>query len=73
MSEGSEYVTMAEAQKILGVSNRTIWAMVKDGRLQAYESPTDRRRKLILREDLGRFVLPRPIERKEKDGQADNA
>ncbi len=57
----SDYVSMREAQEILGVSNFTIWQMVKDGRLPAYQSETDRRKKLIRRADLDALREPRPI------------
>jgi excisionase family DNA binding protein len=56
-----EYVTMREAQEILGVSNFTIWQMVKDGRLAAYQSGTDRRKKLVRRSDLAALKEPKPI------------
>ena len=48
----SAFVTMREARELLGVSNYTIWRMVKEGRLRTYELPTDRRVKLVLRSDL---------------------
>ena len=53
-----DYVTMREAQEILGVSNFTVWQMVKDGRLTAYRSETDRRKKLIRRADLSALQQP---------------
>lgn len=54
----SAFVTMKEAQEILGVSNYTIWQMVKTGRLTAYRSQVDRRRKMIPREDVERLKQP---------------
>ena len=62
---GDEFVTMREAREILGVSNFTIWQMVKDGRLTAYQSGTDRRKKLIRRADLDALLQPRPIPRED--------
>ena len=56
-----EYVTMREAQEILGVSNFTIWQMVRDGRLPAYRSETDRRKKLVRRADIDALRAPKPI------------
>jgi excisionase family DNA binding protein len=53
-----EFVTMAEAQEILGVSNFTIWRMVKDGRLTAYPSRIDRRKKMIRRSELEALRFP---------------
>jgi excisionase family DNA binding protein len=57
-----KFVTMKEAQEILNVSNYTMWKMVKDGRIKAYQSEVDRRRKLIRRSDLDGIMQARPIE-----------
>jgi len=57
-----EFVTMREAQEILGVSNFTIWQMVKDGRLATFRSDVDRRKKLIRRSDLEALLAPKPVE-----------
>jgi len=64
MSE--EFVTMREAQEILGVSNFTIWQMVKDGRLPTFRSEVDRRKKLIRRSDLNTMLAPKPIDLTER-------
>jgi excisionase family DNA binding protein len=64
MSE--EFVTMREAQEILGVSNFTIWQMVKDGRLPTFRSEVDRRKKLIRRSDLDAMLAPKPIDLTER-------
>ncbi len=56
-----EFVTMREAQDVLGVSSFTIWRMVRDGELTAYQSRTDRRKKLIRRADLEALKRPAPI------------
>ncbi len=58
---GDEFVTMREAQDILGVSKFTIWRLVKDGKLTAYQSDIDRRQKLIRRDDLERIKRPKPL------------
>lgn len=47
-----EYVTMTEAQELLGVSRFKIWQLVKEGKLPAYQSELDRRQKLIRRSDI---------------------
>ncbi|MDP9358506.1 MAG: helix-turn-helix domain-containing protein [Chloroflexota bacterium] len=67
--DGDEFVSMREAQEILGVSNFTIWRMVRDGELAAYQSRTDRRKKLVRRSDLEALRQPEPIttERTKKD------
>lgn len=55
-----EFVSMREAQEILGVSNFTVWQMVKDGRLPTFRSELDRRKKLIRRSDLEALRAPKP-------------
>lgn len=62
----SEYVTMKEAQEILGVSNYTMWRLVKEGELTAYQSTTDRRRKMILRSDLEKLTELHPVDGQKK-------
>ncbi len=57
-----EFVSMREAQEILGVSNFTMWRMVRDGELVAYQSRTDRRKKLVRRSDLEALRQPEPIQ-----------
>ena len=59
---GDEFVTLGEAQEILGVSNFTIWQMVKDGRLATFRSDVDRRKKLVRRSDLDALRTPKPVE-----------
>jgi excisionase family DNA binding protein len=61
-----DFVSMAEAQRILGVSNYTVWRMVRDGELTAYQSSLDRRRKMIRRSDLDAVAELRPIDRRKK-------
>lgn len=53
--ESSEHVTVAEAQKLLGVSHTKIWQLMKDGTLKAYKSPLNKRVKLVKREDVERL------------------
>jgi len=61
-----DYVTMTEAQEILGVSRFKIWQLVREGKLETFQSDLDRRQKLIRRRDLDslRFTR-RPIESAE--------
>ncbi len=66
MDNETEFVTMAEARAILGVSNYTIWRMVREGELTAYQSAVDRRRKMIRRADLDRLRELRPLDRRTK-------
>jgi excisionase family DNA binding protein len=55
-----EFVTMTEAQEILGVSRFKIWQLVRDGELETFEYPLDRRQKLIRRSDLDALRSPKP-------------
>jgi len=61
-----EYVTMAEAQRILGISRQKIWRMVKDGELAAYQDPKDKRKKLVRRNDIDEVGRVRPLDRRRK-------
>ena len=66
MDSENEFVTMAEARAILGVSNYTIWRMVREGEVTAYQSAVDRRRKMIRRADLDSLRELRPVDRRKK-------
>lgn len=61
-----DFVTMREAQDILGVSKFTMWRLVKDGKLTAYQSEIDRREKLVRRADLEALSRPKPLPTLEK-------
>jgi excisionase family DNA binding protein len=61
-----EYVTMTEAQEILGVSRFKIWQLVREGKLETFASELDRRQKLVRRSDLDAFRFPRPRTGPEK-------
>lgn len=50
--EQSEYMSVAEARDVLGVSKTTMTTMLKDGRLTAKENPLDKRQRLVRREDV---------------------
>lgn len=58
-----DFVTMREAQELLGVSSYTINQMVRDGRLTTYERPADRRRRYVKREQIVELQRPRLVER----------
>jgi len=64
-----EYVTMREAQEILGVSNFTMWQLVKRGEIAAYQSGTDKRKKLVRRADLEALRTPKPIDAGEGEAK----
>ena len=55
-----EFLTMAEAREYLGVSKPKMWRLVRDGVLPTYEDATDKRKKLIRKDDLDRLRQPRP-------------
>jgi excisionase family DNA binding protein len=45
--EADEYLSIQDAARLLGVSRRHIWQLVKRGELPATVNPVDRRSKLI--------------------------
>lgn len=57
-----QFLSMAEARELLGVSKPTMWRMVRDGRLTAYGTPADRRRRFVRRADVEALKTLRPIE-----------
>ena len=59
----SEFVTLKEAQELLGVSSYTLNQMTKDGRLTPFEMPADRRRRYVKREQVEDLKRLRPVER----------
>ena len=61
-----DYVTMGEAEKLLGVSRFKLWQLVREGVLPTFVSPLDRRQKLVRREDLDRLHEPVPSEPRKK-------
>jgi excisionase family DNA binding protein len=48
----SEYISVAEAREILGVSKTRIAEMVKRGELTSEPNPVDRRGKLLRRDEV---------------------
>ncbi len=59
-----EYMTLGDAAEYTRVSRVTIWRMVKEGRLKAYQNPRDRRVKLVKRSELDSAltIVPFPTE-----------
>lgn len=53
-----DYVTVREAAQSLGVNRRTIWRLIRQGRLRAFPNPIDHRAKLIRREDVQKLARP---------------
>lgn len=60
-------MAMGEAQELLGVSNFTIWKMVKEGRLATFRSRVDRRKKLVRRADVEALLTPEPTHLPKRD------
>lgn len=51
----NEYVKIAEAARILGVSQSTVRVWAEAGKIRVYRNPANRYR-LFLRQDLERFL-----------------
>jgi len=60
MSEES-FLTVSEAMEYLGVSRRTIYVYVKQGKLRAYKVPV-RGRTVFRVQDLEELKRPRPVD-----------
>ena len=60
-----DFVTISEAGRIAGVPRSTIYRRIADGALRVYESPINRRVKLVKRADLARLMTPKPVEADE--------
>jgi excisionase family DNA binding protein len=60
-----DFVTITEASRIAGVPRSTLYRRIAEGRLRIYESPLNRRVKLVKRADLHRLMQPTPIEPEE--------
>ena len=58
MSEASEYLTITEAARRLGVSEPALRRRIDRGLIAIYSSPTDLRSKLIKVRDLKNFMIP---------------
>lgn len=56
MTEMDKYVTVAQAQVMLGISKTKIARMITEGELVAVRHPLDKRVKLIKRADIERLL-----------------
>ena len=50
--DSSEYLSLTEAAKRLGISHWTLYRRIDDGVLQAFEPPVNRRVKFVRRRDI---------------------
>ncbi len=64
-----EYLSLTAAAELMNVSRFTMWRLVRDGKLDVYESDRDRREKLVRRSDVEALVRPRPARAKKDSGQ----
>ena len=64
-----EYLSLTAAAELMNVSRFTMWRLVRDGKLDVYESDRDRREKLVRRSDIEALVRPRPARAKKDSGQ----
>lgn len=56
MADQSEWITVAEAREVLGVSKPKMAQLLKEGRfLHAEENPVDKRSKLLRRDEVEAF------------------
>jgi hypothetical protein len=56
----SEYVSVAEAQEMLGVSKTRMAEMLRNGELQWERNPVDRRGKIVRRADVEALARKAP-------------
>jgi excisionase family DNA binding protein len=56
----SEYLTVAEAQELLGVTGRKMADLLKRGDLPSEVNPFDRRSKLVRRADVEKLLAKMP-------------
>jgi excisionase family DNA binding protein len=61
MTNSDDFMNIGEAADALGVTRKTVYSMIKSGRLRAITNPVDTREKLIERaeiERLAKFARP---------------
>lgn len=68
----ADAVTVTEAAARLGVSRQKVWALVKEGMLEARQNPLDKREKLIPVAALRRLEPGRSSRRFRSDGSGAN-
>jgi excisionase family DNA binding protein len=58
----NEFLTVQQAAEFMGVHRITVWRLVRDGKLQTFQSESNRRVKLVKRSDVEALMRPSPIE-----------
>ena len=58
----NEFLTVQQAAEFMGVHRITVWRLVRDGKLQTFQSESNRRVKLVKRSDIENLMRPRPIQ-----------
>jgi hypothetical protein len=61
----SEYITMAEAQKRLGVSRDRLWRYVRDHGIESKKQEADKRKKYINWDDVKAILDLKETQEKE--------
>jgi excisionase family DNA binding protein len=61
-----EYLSLQEAADLMGVSRFKIWRLVREGKLETFESERDRRERLVRRTDIEALIRPRPSDPAKK-------
>jgi excisionase family DNA binding protein len=59
-----DYLTVAEAQELLGVTKRKIAQLIEDGLLPTEPNPFDKRSKLIRRADVEALQAKQPAKKR---------
>ncbi len=68
IEDTSPYITVKQAQDILGVSKAKMSQLIRDGLLEARVSAFDKRYKMILRADVEKLAQqPRPEKSRRTD------
>ena len=55
------FMAVKEAADAVGVSRFTIWRLIREGKIEAYQSQRDRRERLVNMATLHSILKPQPI------------
>ncbi len=68
----TDFIRLTDAAQEFVVSRNKLWGMVKDGTLNTYDDPRDKRVTLLSRWELEEFFQVRPIQRgRDESGDDD--